>query len=444
MADYDVGVLGLSSPPPSAVLTPYRPAVSVRNNGLHAALASGYVRIYSAGLLIFESEVFSGTLAPGATGTADALEYWTPPAEGTYIVQGYVSTPLDQVEPNNNLNPTTIFVVGGPVPPTPTVPLHAAQHEEGGVDPINVDGLPGVLADPQPAQAHGTQHQAGQGDVLNVSGLAGILGDPQTPVAHGNAHHSPVMSTAAELSAHSGSSAAHSAATNLANREISGPEVGLVKSAQLSVTTEVADPGDNTAKAALRFDRKWGPANAVHHAAKHAIGGLDEVDVASVTTGIEQAKTCTPSGGQITIVTAELTAAQAKAGTVINFTLIGSATTAAGIGQSVDFTIFHQNGGASTAILTGSIPLAANKSWTFHLFASVGIGTGRAVAGAMYAEMSDTGSVGTEVHADAGAAIGFIAPAAASRFFAAVAWVGGSLGSSLSVSNAIASGVALP
>jgi hypothetical protein len=62
----------------------------------------------------------------------------------------------------------------------------------------------------------------------------------------------------------------------------------------------------------------------------------------------------------------------------------------------------------------------------------------------MYAEMSDTGAVGTEVHADTGAAIGFIAPAATSRFFAAVAWVGGSLGSTLSVSNALASGVALP
>jgi hypothetical protein len=251
--DYDVAVTGLSSPPPSAVLTPYRPAVSVRNNGLHAALASGYVRIYSAGLLIFETGVYSGTLAPGATGTADGVDYWTPPAEGTYIVQGYVSTPLDQVEPNNNLAPGTIVVAGGPVPPEPTVPLHAAQHEEGGTDPINVDGLPGVLADPQPAQAHGTQHQAGQGDVLNVSGLAGILGDPQTPVAHGNAHHSPVMSTAAELTAHSGSSAAHTAATNLANRESTGPETGVVPSAQIALGS-VSDPvGDRY----LRADRFW-------------------------------------------------------------------------------------------------------------------------------------------------------------------------------------------
>ena len=70
--DYDVAALGLASPPAQAVVTSYRPAVQVRNNGIHNAIASGYLRIYAAGLLIFETEVYSGTLAPGATGTADA------------------------------------------------------------------------------------------------------------------------------------------------------------------------------------------------------------------------------------------------------------------------------------------------------------------------------------------------------------------------------------
>jgi hypothetical protein len=255
--DYDVAALGLSAPPAQAVVTPYRPAVSVRNNGIHNAIASGYLRIYSAGLLIFETEVYSGTLAPGATGTADGVDYWTPPAEGPYIVNGYVSTPLDQVEPNNNLAPTTIAVSGGPVPPPQPVPLHAAQHEEGGTDPINVDGLPGVLADPQPAAAHGTQHQAGQSDVLNVSGLAGVLGDPQTPAVHGNAHHNPVMTTAAELSAHSGSTAAHTAATNLANRETTGLDIGLVPSTQLAGLSEVLDGRKFLERGDNPGDRMW-------------------------------------------------------------------------------------------------------------------------------------------------------------------------------------------
>lgn len=252
--DFDVGVLGLSSPPSSAVVTSYRPAVSVRNNGIHDAIASGYLRIYAAGLLIFETEVYSGTLTPGATGTADAIDYWTPPAEGTYIIQGYVSTPLDQVEPNNNLNPTTIIVTGGPVPPTPTVPLHAAQHEEGGTDPLNVDGLPGVLKDRQLPSAHAAQHQAGQVDVLNVAGLAGVLGEAQTPQVHGNAHHNPAMTTAAELTAHSGSIAAHTAATNLANRETTGPETGLLKVEQLQLGTHLPTSPRN----ALLTDRFMG------------------------------------------------------------------------------------------------------------------------------------------------------------------------------------------
>lgn len=255
--DYDVAALGLSAPPAQAVVTPYRPAVSVRNNGIHNAIASGYLRIYSAGLLIFETEVYSGTLAPGATGTADGVDYWTPPAEGPYIVNGYVSTPLDQVEPNNNLAPVTIIVEGGPVPPPPTVPLHAAQHEEGGTDPINVDGLPGVLADPQPAAAHAAQHQAGGSDAMNVGSLQGILAQDQPAQVHSNTRHNPVMSTAAELTAHSGASSAHTAATNLANRETSGLDVGLIPSTQLASASEVLDGRKFLERGDNPGDRQW-------------------------------------------------------------------------------------------------------------------------------------------------------------------------------------------
>lgn len=233
--DYDVAVTGLSSPPASAVLTQYRPAISVRNNGIHNAIASGFLRIYSAGLLIFETEVYSGTLVPGATGTADAVDYWTPETPGTYIVNGYVSTPLDQLEPNNNLAPTTIIVTGGEPPEPPEVPLHAAQHEEGGTDPINVDGLSGVLADKQSPDSHASQHQAGGSDALNVGSLQGILAEDQPAQVHSNTRHNPTMATAADLTSHAGSSAAHTAATNLANRETTGGFTGLVPGEQLSL-----------------------------------------------------------------------------------------------------------------------------------------------------------------------------------------------------------------
>lgn len=251
--DYDLGVTGLSTPPKAAVLTQYRPAVSVRNNGLHNAVGAGYIRIYSAGLLVFESEVYSGTLVPGASGTADAVDYWTPSSPGTYIVQGYVTTPLDQVEPNNNLAPTTIIVSDITPPPPAPVPLHAAQHEEGGGDPINVDGLPGILADPQRSFPHYSQHQAGGTDPLNVGSLQGILAQDQPAQAHSNARHSPEMATTAALDSHQTGSAVHTAATNLASRNTTGPQTGLVKAIQLGDASIVNPIGDRY----LRTDQIW-------------------------------------------------------------------------------------------------------------------------------------------------------------------------------------------
>ena len=277
MADYDVGVLGLQTPPTAASLTPYRPAVSVRNNGIHDALASGYVRIYAAGLLVFESEVYSGTLPPGTTALAQAVDIWTPPAEGAYIVNGYVSTPLDQVEPNNVLQPTTIIVAGGPVPPPTPVEPHAPQHEEGGADEVNIDGLRGRAADPQTPLGHVASHQAGGADQLNVGSLIGELASPQTPKTHDNAYHDPVMATSDELTSHNNADAAHSAAANLANRETSGDRVGLVPQAQLSNGTVVPEPDEDVNNHGLRHDDMYGPTNPVPHHATHDANGRDEV-----------------------------------------------------------------------------------------------------------------------------------------------------------------------
>jgi len=253
MADYDVEVLGLKTPASTSPLAPYRLVASVRNNGIHAAVASGYVRVYAAGLQIFESEVFSNTLAPGVTGDCSSIGYWTPPAEGFYMIQGYVSTPLDQVEPNNNLNPTIVHITGTPpTPPTP-VALHAAQHEESGSDEISIEGLPGRAADQQEALAHVASHQAGGTDALNVGGLLGQLAADQPALIHSNTRHNPVMATDAELDSHRLAGAAHTAAANLANRNLSGPEAGLVPSLQLSGTSEP----DPAGRRYLSSNRIW-------------------------------------------------------------------------------------------------------------------------------------------------------------------------------------------
>ena len=239
--DYDVEVLGLKTPSSTSPLAPCRLVVSVRNNGKHNALASGYVRVYSAGLQVFESEVYSDTLAPGATGDCSSVAYWTPPAEGFYMLQGYISAPLDQVEPNNNLDPTSILITGTPpTPPTP-VELHAAQHEEGGADELSIEGLPGRGADPQVAAAHAASHQAGGSDALNVGSLQGILAQDQPAQVHSNARHNPVLATSAELTSHQTGTTAHPAATNLANRETTGPLTGIVPDSQISQGTETGD-----------------------------------------------------------------------------------------------------------------------------------------------------------------------------------------------------------
>ena len=102
--------------------------------------------------------------------------------------------------------------------------LHAATHEDGGADEIDVTGLSGALADDQPAaahllagarhtadsladlnllindanvdddgdprdpNAHAASHQNAGADEISVLGLSGLLGDSQTPLGHHASH----------------------------------------------------------------------------------------------------------------------------------------------------------------------------------------------------------------------------------------------------------------
>ncbi len=56
---------------------------------------------------------------------------------------------------------------------------HHSQHQNGGVDEINVAGLSGVLADPQTPVTHASRHQNGGNDEIDVTGLSGLLADVQ-------------------------------------------------------------------------------------------------------------------------------------------------------------------------------------------------------------------------------------------------------------------------
>lgn len=272
MADYDVGVVSLTTPASSAPLAQCRPVVSVRNNGIHDAVASGYIRIYSAGLLVYESEAYSDTIGPGETRPASAVDYWTPEAEGTYMVQGYFSTPLDQVEPNNNLWPTLIVISGvEPPPPTP-VPLHASQHESGGEDEMSIEDLPGRAGDAQMPINHASFHENAGIDRIDVTGLPGVLGSAQTPKAHAASHKiggSDILDALALPNATDFELVARKGASN----GYASLNVGSFVPRE-----QLAPVGEHPVTNGLRLDTSWGPVDPTAHAHTHVEDAVDEVE----------------------------------------------------------------------------------------------------------------------------------------------------------------------
>jgi hypothetical protein len=332
MHDYDVGAVSLSSPPASAVIQPYRPAVLVKNLGVHDALAVGSLRIYSpAGLLIFTTEIYSGVIAPGETKPALAVNYWTPPAIGRYQVIGYVSCINDQNEPNNSLQPCFVEVIPGEPPEPSTVPLHAAQHEEGMSDELNVDGLHGRLTDAQTPTGHKATHQAAGSDALDVTGLPGILADGQ-PIAdhheshedgggdemnvdnlhgelynlqktkiHGNEKHDPNFASSTDLSNHlADTTAVHAVATNLeqtANKGAASGYAGLDAQAHVPDKQLATVPQGGNSALALTLGSGWSYALPTIHAQDHQVDGTDELDVDGLSG--ELADPQTPKGHHV-------------------------------------------------------------------------------------------------------------------------------------------------
>jgi len=192
MADYDVQALGLASPPASAPVTTYYPGVTVRNNGVHPANVTGYVRQYDrdTGLLLATYDVARANLAAGATAAvASTSPLVLLPADigRKFLFQGFVTCDRDSVPANNYFGPVEV-VVTGETPPPPPIDEHHTQHENGGADELNLDGLPGKLAENQEPTEHASAHQDGGADQLDVDGLSGELAEPQTAKSHAGTH----------------------------------------------------------------------------------------------------------------------------------------------------------------------------------------------------------------------------------------------------------------
>jgi len=249
MRDYQITVLGLASPPTAAYRTTYRPAVQVRNDGLHDADIGGQLRVYSAGRMVFSTTLALSALAPGQTGNAQAADYLTFEHDGAYNFQADITA--DRT-PTVSLPPTNVNVAGEPpTPPTP-VTAHAIQHEHGGSDEVSVSGLQGKLADPQTPTTHAASHMIDGDDQISVESLQGKLADPQTPTTHGNERHVSEYATAdgmqaiaaAAVEAHDEDQGAHQNSTVLehsANKEIPGGYCGLTPTGVPGLTPNQVD-----------------------------------------------------------------------------------------------------------------------------------------------------------------------------------------------------------
>jgi hypothetical protein len=290
MADYDVQPLSLTAPPQPAYVTAYRPAVLVRNNGIFAAYASGTLRIYSAGRLMFTTSLLSGSIAPKGTKDALALDYWTPPAAGTYMAIATVTTDRDQVPSNDNLAPVTFTVSGGAPPPPPAVTAHAAQHEEGAADEIDLDGMRGLLAERQTPTDHHDTHQAEGDDPIDVTGLRGQLADPQPIATHGNAAHTTpyadAAAVAAAVKAHDDATTVHAAATSLELTARKGAANGYAGLDETQKVPAVNLGGQSTqAGEFLASDRTWKVPVAgapAAHKLSHEDGGADQISISGL------------------------------------------------------------------------------------------------------------------------------------------------------------------
>jgi hypothetical protein len=193
MADIDVAAIALGSPPTQAPVTAYRPAVTVKNNGIAPVSAAGWLSVYDrdTGLLVKTFQVSASSIAPGQTKQASSGEYWTPTEAMIgkhFLWTGNVTCPDDQVPGNNTLAPVDIMVTGGAPPGPQPVEDHAGQHENGGGDELNVDGLPGVLVEAQKPTTHAGDHEVNGTDELDLTGMTGQLATAQVPLAHGSTH----------------------------------------------------------------------------------------------------------------------------------------------------------------------------------------------------------------------------------------------------------------
>jgi hypothetical protein len=114
--------LALSSPPNSAQLTAYRPAVSFKNTGDVPAYITGTLSILdkTSGRTVYSSQLYSPPVPPGATGTATSSTNWTPAPSASYEVRASLFAGNADISASSTLTPVTVTSPGAIAPTSPT------------------------------------------------------------------------------------------------------------------------------------------------------------------------------------------------------------------------------------------------------------------------------------------------------------------------------------
>src|SRR3972149_1765643 len=119
MPDYDVAVTELVLPAAPPPLGTFRPAVKGQNPGLHEAVVTGDLRLYSAnGALTFSAGLLQVVIPAGEYRLTYAAGLWTPANAGEYSVLATIATDRDDVPANNTPSGASITITGAAAPPT--------------------------------------------------------------------------------------------------------------------------------------------------------------------------------------------------------------------------------------------------------------------------------------------------------------------------------------
>jgi hypothetical protein len=180
----DVRVLAYVSPLAEQVLDDLTPSVLVQNFADEDAIITGTIRIYrrSTDQRVYTSELATTTLNHGTYATIPALTAWSPgaPADDYYCLADILATSFLPGPPiRSTLGAWTFAIKPGPMGPAPAA--HAATHELGGMDEVDLTDLQGILAEPQTPTTHHLEHESGGTDEVDHAALTNLtVGEPHT------------------------------------------------------------------------------------------------------------------------------------------------------------------------------------------------------------------------------------------------------------------------